>query len=433
MGQNPMIHALALAIVLSSLGYMVVTLGLSRRKLRLPPGGDEPRRVVFVVPALNEARVIEATVRNLLAACGERGRVLVVDDGSDDDTAQILDSLRRTDQDRLWVFTRALPQARLGKGRALNDAYAMLTAKFAQDGVDPASVILGIVDADGRVEPDVLDHIGPYFRDPAVGAVQLLVRIRNRGRLLTRFQDYEFMLFSALTQTAREHVGSVGLGGNGQFTRLSALTTLGHEPWSDCLTEDLDLGVRLAIAGWSNRFCGETFVDQQGLNSVPLLLRQRTRWAQGHFQCWRLIPRIIASPLPTLTVLDLCYYLMAPAISLAASILFTVPLIWGLAGLVIDPGRWMSPYWAVYFALLYLVSFTPSMLMSLIYWRRSRDISFPRALALGHLLFIYNYIWFLAQWEALGRIVTRRGSWAKTNRTTEDDRATDSAALRLTR
>jgi len=427
------IYAVALAIVLSSLGYMVVTLVLSRRKVPVPLVGAEPGLFVFVVPALNEAAVIERTVSCLLAACGDRGRVLVINDGSDDGTAEIIDSLRRADEEKLWVFTRSLPQARRGKGRALNDAYAMLRAKFAREGIDPASVILGIVDADGRVEPNVLDHIGPYFRNPAVGAVQLLVRIRNRDRLLTRFQDYEFMLFSALTQTAREHVGSVGLGGNGQFTRLGALTTLGEEPWSECLTEDLDLGVRLAIAGWSNRFCGEKFVDQQGLNSLPLLLRQRTRWAQGHFQCWRLIPRIVASQLPTLTVLDLCYYLIAPAISMAASILFTVPLVWGVASLVSDPNRWMSPYWAIYFGLLYLFSFTPSMLMSLIYWRRSRDISILRALALGNLLALYNYIWYVAQWKALGRIITRRGSWAKTNRTSEEEPHIEIPAPALTR
>ena len=416
-----MIYAVALAIVLSSLGYMTFTLVLSRRKVPLPAVGAEPALFVFVVPALNEAAVIEATLSSLLAASRDRGRVLVIDDGSDDSTAEIINRLRQSHETKLWVLTRSEPQARQGKGKALNDAYATLLSKFSREGIDPASVVLGIVDADGRVEPDVLDHVAPYFRNPAVGAVQLLVRIRNREHLLTRFQDYEFMLFSALTQTAREHVGSVGLGGNGQFTRLAALSTLGDAPWSECLTEDLDLGVRLAIAGWSNRFCGETFVDQQGLNSLPPLLRQRTRWAQGHFQCWRLIPRIVASELPTLTVLDLCYYLLAPAISMAASILFTIPLLWGLVNLVVEPDRWLSPYWATYLALLYVFSFTPSMLMSMIYWRRSRDISFLHAILIGNLLAVYNYIWYLAQWKALGRIIARRGSWTKTNRTAEDE------------
>lgn len=415
-----MFFAVALAIVVFSLAYMCVTLVLARRKVPVPAVGQEPQLVVFVVPALNEVTVIKATLRCLLSACGERGRVLVIDDGSDDGTGEIIDALRVAHFEHLWVLKRCGPIARQGKGQALNAAYSMLRARVAELGIDSASVVLGIIDADGRITRDVVDVVAPYFRDPAVGALQLLVRIRNRSRLLSRFQDYEFTLFSALTQTAREHVGSVGLGGNGQFTRLAALASLGDEPWTHCLTEDLDLGVRLAIAGWTNRFCGETFVDQQGLNNLRLLLRQRTRWAQGHFQCWRLIPRIVASQLPTLTVLDLCYYLMAPAVSLIASVLFTVPLLWGLAGLAIEPSRWLTVYGVAYFAVLYLMSFIPSMLMSVIYWRRSQDLSLMRALMLGNLLVAYNYIWYAAQWKALARIVTRRGTWAKTTRTVED-------------
>ncbi|MGH2968452.1 MAG: hypothetical protein ACRDK0_05240 [Solirubrobacteraceae bacterium] len=48
------------------------------------------------------------------------------------------------------------------------------------------------------------------------------------------------MGFSRLVQAGRDPLGSVGLGGNGQFVRLSALQDMGDSPWSRCLTEDLD-------------------------------------------------------------------------------------------------------------------------------------------------------------------------------------------------
>jgi cellulose synthase/poly-beta-1,6-N-acetylglucosamine synthase-like glycosyltransferase len=246
-----------------------------------------------------------------------------------------------------------------------------------------------------------------------------LVRIRNRSHLLSRFQDYEFLVFSSLTQTAREKLGSVGLGGNGQFTRLSALIGLGATPWSDCLTEDLDLGVRLAIAGWDNRFCGETYVDQQGLTSLPRLLRQRTRWAHGHFQCWKLIPKVIASSLPTVTVLDLCYYLMAPAFVLASSLLFTVPLLLLLLRIAAAPLAWDSRSGLIYLAAVYLFSFGPALALAMLYRRRAGDVSVASAVLLGHLLAAYNYIWYLAEWKALVRILVRRRGWTKTNRIQE--------------
>ena len=406
----------AAAVVVIGFGYLIATVALSRRKLPVPSTGAEPERFVFVVPALNEERVIGATVHSLLGACGERGRVLVIDDGSTDTTGQILDRLRATHPDRVWVLTRRAPAARQGKGAALNAAYQLVRDTTLADGLNPSAVVLGIVDADGRLEPAVLAQVAPYFRDPRVGAVQLLVRIRNRARLLCRFQDYEFLVFSSLTQTAREKLGSVGLGGNGQFTRLAALMDLGEAPWTACLTEDLDLGVRLAIAGWQNRFCGETFVDQQGLDSLPRLLRQRTRWAHGHFQCWQLIPKVIASTLPTVTVLDLCYYLLAPAIVLASSVLFTVPLVLLITRIATDPRVWGSPGGLAYLGALYLISFGPALGLALVYQRRARDLSVFAAVLLGQLLAGYNYIWYLAEWKALVRILTRRTGWTKTSR-----------------
>jgi cellulose synthase/poly-beta-1,6-N-acetylglucosamine synthase-like glycosyltransferase len=412
-------HGLVLIIIVLSLGYLIVSLVLSRTKMAIGGSGPVPALIVFIVPALNEARVLAATVQSLLAACDERGRVLVIDDGSDDGTAEVLLDLQRRNPGVVWGLSRRAPHAREGKGKALNAAYQALRALAEKQHIDPSSVVFAIVDADGRLEPDVFDHVDAYFSEPGVGALQLLVRIRNRSGLLARLQDFDFYLFSAVMQTAREKLGSVGLGGNGQFTRLSALMSLGDEPWSECLTEDLDLGIRLAVAGWENRFCGETFVSQQGLTSIPKLVRQRTRWAHGHFQCWSLIGRIYRSHLPTVTVLDLSYYLLAPALSLIASVLFTLPLGWGLVSLVRDPSGWLTPFGAVYFGVIYLFSFGPPLGLALVYWRRSRDLSLGRAILLANLLPVYNYVWYVAEWKALGRIAAGRRAWSKTTRVAE--------------
>lgn len=411
-----MTYALSLLLIAVGLGYLVLTLGLSRTKKPVLAFGDEPEMFVFLVPALNEELVIESTVTSLLAASGDRGRVMIIDDGSTDGTADIV---RPYLSDTVWLHQRAAPNAKVGKGAALNDAYRQVRSRVLTEGIDPHAVVLCIVDADGRLESDVLDHVAPYFRGARVGACQLLVRIRNRHRLLCRFQDYEFLVFSSLTQTAREKIGSVGLGGNGQFTRLSALMGLGDAPWTDCLTEDLDLGVRLAINGWENRFCGESFVDQQGLTNLRLLLRQRTRWAHGHFQCWTLIPRIIGSQMPTTTVLDMCYYLVAPALVLVGSMMFTGMFAWFLWAVISAPEFWLSLYGLVFAATVYLLSFGPAIFLAYVYWKRSGDLSLPFAILLGHLLAAYNFVWYVAEWRALGRIATGRTGWTKTARSAE--------------
>ena len=81
------------------------------------------------------------------------------------------------------------------------------------------------------------------------------MRIYNRGGLLTWMQDVEFGVYGSLFQEGRNDWGTAGMGGNGQFNRLSALddVTDGDGPWRDRLTEDQDLGLRLAGAGWEGR------------------------------------------------------------------------------------------------------------------------------------------------------------------------------------
>ena len=407
---------LATVVAVLVLGYLALTVVLARRPLPVPARGRTPSHWAIIIPARDEEAVIRTTVLSALEAVGSRGWVVVVDDASEDGTAEVVRAIGDT---RVWLIERRLPNARLGKGEALNEAYAAVRRRVDVEGMDPDDVVLGIVDADGRLAPGCVDTVAAHFRTPTVGAVQIRVRIRNRARWLGLFQDYEFLVFSSLTQTARERMGSVGLGGNGQFTRLSALDSVGPRPWSDCLTEDLDLGIRLVVEGWSNRYSDATWVDQQGVDDVRALLRQRTRWMQGHFQCWRLLPRLFLSQAPTVTVLDLGYYLMSPVLVLVASLVFTVPLVFALGALVLNPGFFVTGFGLVYLAVLYVLTFTPSLLLAWVYRRRSGDISRRKAVALAHALSVYNYAWYVAEWRALGRMLLRRRAWTKTARVTE--------------
>ena len=114
-------------------------------------------------------------------------------------------------------------------------------------GVDRERVIVVVVDADGRISPDAPRFAAAHFADPEVGGVQALVRIYNRSGFLTRMQDVEFSVYGSVYQAGRNRAGTAGMGGNGQFNRLSALDAIvdGDGPWRHRLTEDQDLGLRL--------------------------------------------------------------------------------------------------------------------------------------------------------------------------------------------
>jgi cellulose synthase/poly-beta-1,6-N-acetylglucosamine synthase-like glycosyltransferase len=411
-----MIASFTSMFVMVTVGYLFFVALLSRRHLEPHVEPDRPMFYVFFVPALDEERVIANTLDSLMALPATRTFTVVIDDGSTDRTAEIV---RRYPSERVRLFQRVAPNARQGKGAALNAAYRDVCRRV---GVDADRVVIGVVDADGRLEPDALGVIDDIIRMPRVGAVQLMVRIFNRDGWLTRFQDFEFVSFSALLQRGRQHLGSVGLGGNGQFVRLEALQSLGDAPWTDCLTEDLDLGIRLAMKGWDNRFTSDSVVSQQGVTDLRVLWRQRTRWIHGHMQCWGLAPAVVRSDLPTRTVADLLYYLAAPIVLALASILFTVPLV--VLGVHVVAGVSVGHLGGGRaFALVcwYLVAFAPAILLGAAYQRTARDTSLARSMLLSHLLLVYNYIWYAAVWRALARIALRRSGWVKTARLAEAD------------
>src|SRR3954470_24065514 len=136
------------------------------------PSGHEPEVFWIVVPCLNEERVVGQTVRNALGLQGPPGtrtRVLVVDDGSDDDTSGVLAAI---DHDGLRVLSRVLPDARKGKGEALNAAFRYIRAETTAAGVDPTLVVVGVIDGDGRGSSNMLLEVSRAMRDREVGAVQ---------------------------------------------------------------------------------------------------------------------------------------------------------------------------------------------------------------------------------------------------------------------
>lgn len=448
-------NLLALGLIGFGLAYFILTMGVGLRELRRferSMGGrrlhtyPDPARVVpartglhpaagdlyvwFLVPCLNEAAVIGNTVRCLAANPG--ARVLVIDDGSDDATPA---EAEVAGGDSVRVVRRRLPEARQGKGEALNHGYRVLCEEVEAAGIDPARVLVAVMDADGRLSNGALDHVGPLFDDPEVGGVQLAVRIRNRASgLLATFQDFEFWGLSAVMQTGRRATQTVSLGGNAQFTRLSVLQSLPHEPWISSLTEDLELALTLTLAGWKLTTTPRASVDQQGLERFDLLLRQRARWFQGHMTAARRLGQVWHSPkLAHAAAVELSLYLLVPWILvLPWSIVWHISLVLA-AGTLSFPTVEVSgsPVLGrtVLLGAFYLFSFAPHLTAGYLYFRQDRALGRVRALALGHLLVPWNYVAFIACWRGFAQMLRGQTEWDKTSRIAEGSAATVSTGV----
>lgn len=407
-------------VIALSLLYVVTLFVMSRHPRPAAVRPSDDLFFVVLVPCLNEELVIESSLARLTTFPADRLAILVIDDGSEDDTPHLVDAWAQR-YPNIWLLRRTLPNARRGKGEALNAGVSHLRDARVLTGRRPEDVIVVVLDADGRLASNALEEVAPMFRDPTAGAVQVGVRMYNANEsLLARLQDFEFVTYTEIFQRARQRVGSVGLGGNGQFTRLSALADLGDAPWTDCLTEDLDLGLRLLVAGHSNNFCPTTWVAQQAVLSPRRLLRQRSRWFQGHLQCLSRIPMILRSGLPLRSTMDLVQHLLGPLLVLLMSLL---PLVAGVSlavAVAVSPGALVravthpNPAAAV---ITYALAFGMSPLYAYAYWLRDGEVSFPRAWALAHVFSIYSYLWFPAGWRAVWSVLRRKRGWAKTLRT----------------
>jgi cellulose synthase/poly-beta-1,6-N-acetylglucosamine synthase-like glycosyltransferase len=387
------------------------------------PSDGTPSHFWIIVPALNEQVVVGNTVNAALGLSGPGGtlaRVLVVDDGSDDATPEVLAAI---DHPRLHVLRRDLPEARQGKGEALNAAYRWIAERMAAEGVDPAKVVLGIIDGDGQGSRNILLEVSRMLRDTRIGAVQVQVRIRNRGKLLGAVQDLEFGAIVNACQKLRDTLDTVGLGGNGQFTRLAALIRLGDTPWSACLVEDLELGLRMHLDGVGIRYTSRASVTQQAVVDVRRLTRQRTRWAQGNLQCARYLRSLVSSRRLSRTALaEVLHYLVSPWLNAIVTVALIALVGTGVGGLLTGHPLPYLPTWGAlaHSAGIWLgVTFFPGLVWALVHRHRLGDERIGRLLVAAIAYPAFLLLGLVATYRALARQATGRQAWAKTERLAE--------------
>ncbi|WP_133852169.1 glycosyltransferase family 2 protein [Labedaea rhizosphaerae] len=410
------------------------------RHRRLPSGDPDAFAWHFFVPCRDEEAVVGDTVRYLRETF-PGGHVWVIDDDSDDATAAVVTALGKDDR-HLHLVSRRRPHARTGKGDALNAAYRALKV-WVGAGADTARTVVVVVDADGRPAPDSLAvcAAGHLFGDPAIGAVQVDVRMSNvgvreqqGGRLrrlfgaaMVRMQDLEFRTAIAAIQMSRAHTGTISMGGNGQFTRLAALDSIAGAagtPWRGSLLEDFELGVHLLTAGWRTGFTVDTHVAQEGLYRLRPFLAQRTRWGQGTMQCARYVRQIWDSPhLSTLGAAEMLYYLAQPWMQLIGTIVYPIPFVLLGVRAASDPAEvwtWFTGGAWLLFVGYGLFGLLPFLVWGPIYRARcDRSVGRIRALGYGFAYAVYIYTFYLTSWRAAARLVRKRNGWTKTRRNAE--------------
>jgi peptidoglycan-N-acetylglucosamine deacetylase len=265
------------AIILGTLRMLFVTVLalIARRKERNHPPFDESYApaVTVVIAAFNEAKVIVRTLDAVLASdyAGPLD-VIVVDDGSADDTAATV-TFAYGDDPRVQVMR----QENAGKAAALNRGIASATAE-----------IIIALDADTLFARDTIRKLVRRFADPLVGTVAGNVKVGNRINPLTYWQAIEYVTSQNLDRRAYALLNSVSVvpGAVGAWRREAIVQAGGYT--SDTMAEDMDLTWRTRRIGWRVETETEAVGYTEAPDSFSALYKQRFRWAFGTLQClWK--------------------------------------------------------------------------------------------------------------------------------------------------
>jgi biofilm PGA synthesis N-glycosyltransferase PgaC len=257
----------ALSVVLTAIDavHSPIAMWSQRKASRRPPTSHLDVAISVIVPAYNEGVVVGTCVDSILALGHPRLEMVLVDDGSSDDTLEVLRTYEHLDN------VTVLSQTNSGKAAALNHGIAYAHGE-----------VMIFVDADGIFTEGTIPELLEPFRDPRVAAVCGNDQPVNLGHVQTRL----LALLTHCTALVRRSLAALGVltivSGNCGAFRGEVVRDLGG--FSEGLGEDLELTWRVHRAGHRVAFAPSAIVYAEVPSRLDALWKQRVRWARGHIQ-----------------------------------------------------------------------------------------------------------------------------------------------------
>ncbi len=229
-------------------------------------------KVAVLVPAYNEEKVIVRTVRAVLASTYPNLRVIVIDDGSRDETLEVTRRAFAAEEAAGRVVILTKPN--FGKAEALDYGLQHLQGE---------EIFVGI-DADTVIAPDAIGRLVPHFLNPKVGAVAGNAKVGNRVNLWTRWQALEYITSQNFERRALNTLGAVSVvpGALGAWRTSAVLEAGGYH--TDTVAEDADLTMALLQRGYRVQYEDMALAYTEAPVNANGLMRQRFRWSFGILQ-----------------------------------------------------------------------------------------------------------------------------------------------------
>lgn len=240
----------------------------NRDKMFKYPAPNESYSITVIIPAYNEEKSIDSTIKHVVNSNYPNVKILVVNDGSTDNTSSVVKKLCKK-----YKNLELLDKSNSGKADSLNCALkGVKTDLFA------------VVDSDSFPAKNSLKKLSGYFDDKKMSAVTSFVKLRNRhDNFLTKLQAVEYILMG-WSRKLLDFIDSVYVT-NGPLSlyRTKFVKKIGgFDPKS--ITEDIDITWNLMRHGYKTSMCLDADVTTVAPNNLKSFYRQRTRWGLGGIQ-----------------------------------------------------------------------------------------------------------------------------------------------------
>jgi biofilm PGA synthesis N-glycosyltransferase PgaC len=283
--------------------------------------------ISIIVPAFNEAEVIQASLGSLLELRYPYYEIIAVDDGSTDGT---FEKMRAFEGNHYGVQVQVFRKENSGKADALN--YGIRRSR---------APIVVCMDSDSRLTPDALRYAVRHFRDPHVGAVAGNVKVINRHNIWTKLQALEYIEGLNIVRKAQAFFRTVNVipGPIGIFRRTAIEGTGGYD--SDTFAEDFDMTVKMLADGWKIHYEPKAVAFTEAPEELLDIIKQRYRWSRGILQAIRKQKHLLTRSSGTVTTpLSLWYMifegLIWPAMNIFANVFFIyIALMFGMTKLLV--------------------------------------------------------------------------------------------------
>ncbi len=382
---------------------MILAFYLKRKRHRSLDKSHMPL-VTVLIPAYNESCVINDCVDTVLRSTYPNFSIIVVDDGSTDDTLEKLKVYQNN------FLVKVVTQANRGKWAALNHAIA----------ISDGEIVVNI-DADTRIDSNAISLMVEHFVNPGIGAVSGKIIVGNRVNILTRLQALEYITAQGFDRLAFDRVNGIMVvsGAIGAW-RVSALNKAGLFQ-NRTLTEDADMTISVLRKGFRVVYDERARAFTEAPTTIRALMTQRLRWSLGMFQTAWCHKRALleTNSMCRLTILDMLIFgYLLPILAPVADLLVVVLIYNLLSGSwtgVVGTAPEMLPFGLIAaYMVLPLVDF----LLAFVALKKDKDEGFGLLWLFPLQRFFYRQLLYLSIFRAINRAVTGTlSNWGKGKRT----------------